>query len=238
MLRTPASSATSARSSVHTSTTSSSPEYCFITSFTTGTVNRQGPHQGAVKKTRTGRERSFERTLSANCLSVSIIFPPDLAIPSCVMLLLEALALIDSVLDGVAILVVCEVRVVVVVDGTKALAVVKTNDAKRTMKPTESIDGIFRDGVFDRERSFTNNARRCWVVRDAEHVVHRSLGKDDEKQLLIVCVRVSSCCLCFQISVGFLGRNESRVLPLQQVVIADAIGMLPLRLICGSEVVR
>lgn len=124
------------------------------------------------------------------------------------MLLLEALALIDSVLDGVAILVVCEVRVVVVVDGTKALAVVKTNDAKRTMKPTESIDGIFRDGVFDRERSFTNNARRCWVVRDAEHVVHRSLGKDDEKQLLIVCVRVSSCCLCFQISVGFLGRNE------------------------------
>ena len=98
----------------------------------------------------------------------------------------------DSVLDGVAILVVCEVRVVVVVvvDGTKALAVVKTNDAKRTMKPTESIDGIFRDGVFDRERSFTNNVRRCWVVRDAEHGVHRSLEEEDDKQLLIVCRRL------------------------------------------------
>ena len=39
-------------------------------------------YQGAVKNTRTGRERSFERTLSTNSFSVSIILPPDFAIPN------------------------------------------------------------------------------------------------------------------------------------------------------------
>ena len=39
-------------------------------------------YQGAEKNTRTGRDSSFERTLSENSFSVSIIFPPDFAIPN------------------------------------------------------------------------------------------------------------------------------------------------------------
>lgn len=40
---------------------------------------KQDTYHGAVKNTKTGRGVSAERTISANCASVDIIFPPDLA---------------------------------------------------------------------------------------------------------------------------------------------------------------
>jgi hypothetical protein len=54
-------------------------------------------YQGAEKNTRTGRDSSFERTLSENSFSVSIIFPPDFAIPNRVVIL-AALVVDDTVL--------------------------------------------------------------------------------------------------------------------------------------------
>jgi hypothetical protein len=105
-------------------------------------------YQGAVKNTRTGRDRSFERTLSANSFSVSIIFPPDLAIPSCVVIVAPALFVIVDlavVLDD--ILVVRDVS-----DGTKALLVAK--DVERMIQMMEIIGNILTmDDLFDRERS-------------------------------------------------------------------------------------
>ena len=41
-----------------------------------------------MKNTRTGRFKSFDRTLSANSFSFSIILPPDFAIPNLVELVL------------------------------------------------------------------------------------------------------------------------------------------------------
>ena len=52
----------------------------------------QGTYQGAEKNTRTGRDSSFESTLSENSFSVSIIFPPDFAIPNRV----AALVVVDD----------------------------------------------------------------------------------------------------------------------------------------------
>ena len=60
----------------------------------------QGTYQGAEKNTRTGRDSSFERTLSENSFSVSIIFPPDFAIPNRVV----ALVVVDD--DTVFVVVV------------------------------------------------------------------------------------------------------------------------------------
>ncbi|KAL7473922.1 hypothetical protein ACHAXS_014327 [Conticribra weissflogii] len=48
---------------------------------TSGTVRRQGPHQGAENKTNTGRASSPpRRTSDSNCSVVKIIRPPDFAI--------------------------------------------------------------------------------------------------------------------------------------------------------------
>ena len=108
-----------------------------------------GTYQGAVKKTRTGRDRSFERTLSVNSCSVSIIFPPDLAIPSWVLLAFSVLrSSVVSVLD---------IRIVLD-DGTKALLVAK--HVERMMQMMETI-GILRiaEYFFDRERSSTLRGR-------------------------------------------------------------------------------
>jgi hypothetical protein len=87
--------------------------------------------------------------LSANSFSVSIIFPPDLAIPSCVALVAPALVVIVDlaiVLDD--ILVVCDGS-----DGTKALLVAK--DMERMMQIMERIGNVLTidDLFFDPERS-------------------------------------------------------------------------------------
>mmetsp|Transcript_13870 Transcript_13870/g.18981 ORF Transcript_13870/g.18981 Transcript_13870/m.18981 type:complete len:152 (-) Transcript_13870:119-574(-) len=80
ILTTPALAATSGKSSVQTSTTSIRPANCFITSRTTGLESRHGPHHGAEKNTRTGRDVSLESTSDSNCSGVVMAFPPDLAI--------------------------------------------------------------------------------------------------------------------------------------------------------------
>jgi len=75
---TPESTATSGRSSVHTSQAVILLENCFVTSFTTGMLKRHGPHHGAVKKHRTGwvaEESSCEKS-SAD----PIRRPPDLLV--------------------------------------------------------------------------------------------------------------------------------------------------------------
>jgi hypothetical protein len=82
---------------------------------------KQKTYHGAVKNTNTGRGISAERTVSANCSSVDIIFPPDLAtanklVAEGIPLLLEDDTTNDSpillpddvvVLDGVLVVVNC-----------------------------------------------------------------------------------------------------------------------------------
>ncbi len=111
-------------------------------------------YQGAVKKTSTGRDKSLESTLSANSFSVSIIFPPDLAIPSCVLYVLRSIVASDL---GV-IRIVCDAD-----ERTKASLLVKNED--RIMQIMEAISSLrFKEYFFCRYVSSTIRARLGHVI--------------------------------------------------------------------------
>ena len=153
---------------------------CSETTYCLETHELPATYQGAVKNTRTGRDRSFERTLSENSCSVEINFPPVFATWSWVLLIAS-----DVDLDGVRgdIIVILDE-----VDGTKALLVVK--DAKRMIQIEETIRHIIVIDDFDRVRLSVRRFRRSnfelWLFREDDELVY--VYRPDNLLLLMISI--------------------------------------------------